>query len=303
MTGRIVVVGSLNLDSTLRVDRLPEPGETLHSAPVLRAPGGKGANQAVAAALLGGRVALIGAVGDDDAGRTLATAVREAGVDVSAVRQVAGATGEATIIVDRGGENVIVVDSGVNALVDPRQVREDLVAGDVVVTGNELSDPVVVAAAVRASALGAVVVHNPSPFRALPDGMPHPQVLVVNEHEFARFGECCMRRRSRCLPALRGGAVVVTRGSRGALVLDEGAVTSVAAVRVDAVDTSGCGDAFLGALVERIAAGEPLVGAVRRAVLVGAYAATRRGAQSSYPTASDLDAWDAESGREVASAG
>ncbi|QYM64178.1 PfkB family carbohydrate kinase [Microbacterium sp. Se5.02b] len=95
----------------------------------------------------------------------------------------------------------------------------------------------------------------------------------------------------------------MTRGSRGALVLDEGAVTSVAAVRVDAVDTSGCGDAFLGALVERIAAGEPLVGAVRRAVLVGAYAATRRGAQSSYPTASDLDAWDAESGREVASAG
>lgn len=294
MTGRIVVVGSLNLDSTLRVEQLPAPGETVHSAPALRSPGGKGANQAVAAALLGGRVGLIGAVGEDDAGRTLTAAARDAGVTVSAVQTVRQATGQAIILVDAGAENVIVVDSGANAVVDPERVRADVGEVDVLVTGNEVTDQVVVAAIRQAAAAGAVVVHNPSPFRPLPEGSPHPQVLVVNEHEFAALGGVLEASAVIELPpALRAGAVVVTRGSRGALVVERDVVTTVAAVAVAAVDTSGCGDAFLGALVERIAAGCALVEAAAFAVRVGAFAATRSGTQSSYPTAAELQEWSA----------
>ncbi|ALX66429.1 ribokinase [Microbacterium sp. XT11] len=287
MTGRIIVVGSLNLDTTLRVDRLPGPGETVHSESVVHAPGGKGANQAVAAALLGGRVRLIGAVGDDDAGRMLTIAAVAAGVDVAGVRRVPVRTGQATIIVDRDAENVIVVDAGANASVDPTQVPEDLTAADVVVTGNEVPDAVVIAAAERAASVGAMVVHNPSPFRPLPGRMPRPQVLVVNEHEFA----LCGGRLEPVVvlpPALEDAALVVTRGAQGALVFERGGAAEVPAIRVEPVDTSGCGDAFLGAMVERIAAGCPVVEAVERAMLVGAFAATREGTQSSYPTASEL---------------
>ncbi|WP_456283792.1 ribokinase [Microbacterium sp. JZ101] len=288
MTGRIIVVGSLNLDTTLRVDRLPEPGETVHSEAVVHAPGGKGANQAVAASLLGGRVGLIGAVGDDDAGRMLTAAAVAAGVDVTGVRRVPVRTGQATIIVDRDAENVIVVDGGANACVDPVRVREDLVAADVVVTGNEVSDAVVIAAAERAASVGAIVVHNPSPFRPLPERMPCPQVLVVNEHEFALCGGVLEPSTRRLPPAFDEAAVVVTRGAHGALVFEDGVVTEIPAIRVEPVDTSGCGDAFLGAVVERIAAGCSIVEAVESAVLVGAVAATREGTQSSYPSASEL---------------
>lgn len=289
MSGTIVVVGSLNLDSTLRVDRLPGPGETVHSDPVVRAPGGKGANQAVAAALLGGAVSLIGAVGDDDPGRLLVRAAATAGVDVSAARVGPGATGHATIVVDRGGENVIIVDGGANTTVDAAVLRTDLTAADVVVTGNELSDAVVVAAAERAVAVGAIVVHNPSPFRPLPAGMPHPDVIVVNEHEFEMLGGALPDHDEPKLPAgLRRGAVIVTRGAAGALVFEEGSALSVPAPPVVAVDTSGCGDAFLGAVAERLAAGCSVVAATQFAVRVGAFAATRPGTQSSYPTIAEL---------------
>lgn len=299
MSGLIAVVGSLNLDTTLRVDRLPAPGETVHAAPAVRAPGGKGANQAVAAALLGARVRLVGAVADDDAGRVLTGAAAEAGVDVSAVRVVDGATGQATILVDDTAENVIIVDGGANASVDPRRVGEDVGAAVVVVTGNELSDAVVCAAAQRAAATGAVLVHNPSPFRPLPPGMPAPGVLVVNEHEFALFGGVLGDDPTLAVlpPALTGSAVVVTRGARGALVFADADVTAIPAVPVLAMDTSGCGDAFLGALAERLAAGASLPDAATAAVRVGAFAATRAGTQSSYPTAAELASWPGVGGR------
>lgn len=288
MMGLIAVVGSLNLDTTLRVDRLPRPGETVASEPGLRAPGGKGANQAVAAALLGGRVRLIGAVGDDEAGRVLIAAAAAVGVETSAVSTVAEATGQATIIVDSDAENVIVVDGGANANLDPQHVRDMLVAAEVVVTGNELSDAVVVAAAEHASAAGAIVVHNPSPFRQLPERMPRPQVLVVNEHEFALCGGRLGSPTAELPRDLRESAVVVTRGAQGAVVFEDGVGSPVPGIRVDAVDTSGCGDAFLGALAVRIAAGCSVFEAARYAVLVGAYAATRKGTQSSYPTADEV---------------
>lgn len=289
MTGLIAVVGSLNLDTTLRVARLPGPGETVHAAPAIRAPGGKGANQAVAASLLGGRVRLVGAVGDDEAGRLLAAAATDAGVDVSAVSVVHGATGQATILVDDSAENVIIVDGGVNGTVDPRRVGEGVGEAVVVVTGNELSDAVLRAAAHAAATTGAILVHNPSPFRPLPPGLPAPGVLVVNEHEFALFGGD--QDDARPPADLAGSAVVVTRGARGALVFVEAEVVAVPAPQVVAADTSGCGDAFLGALAERLAAGVALVDAVTAAVRAGAFAATRTGTQSSYPTAAALAAW------------
>lgn len=295
MSGRIAVVGSLNLDRTLVVHRLPQPGETVHATDSLESPGGKGANQAAAAARLGGDVGLIGAVADDAAGHTLREAATAAGVDVTRVGTLPGRTGHATILVDEEAENVIIVDSGVNLDVTPEQVRASFGAPDVVVTCFEMSDPVVQATAEASSAAGAVLVLNPSPFRDVPEGLlAMVDVLVVNEHELAGLGgdaegtdDALRQDRDR----LGSGVLVVTRGARGALVVQGDEVVRVPAVPVKAVDTSGCGDAFLGALASRIAAEDSVVEAVRFAVTVGAFAATRAGTQASYPDAAELEAW------------
>lgn len=282
MTG-IVVVGSLNADLVVRTERFPQPGETLHGSDLAILPGGKSANQAVAAGRLGGTVRMIGAVGDDGNGTLLRESVASAGVDTTnvAVRQGV-ATGTAVITVDAAGENTIVVSGGANATLTPEDLPADAFDGaGVLGLCLEVSLDVVLAAARAGHAAGATVLTNLSPFGAVPQELLDlTDVLLVNEHEAAALGDHGVARS------------IVTRGGAGCVVHDGDAEpVEVAAVRVDPVDTTGCGDAFTGAVALRLDAGDSLVEAARFAVGVGAYAATKPGAQASYPTTSELESF------------
>ncbi len=283
MTQTIVIVGSLNADLVVRTERFPKPGETLHGSDLAILPGGKSANQAVAAGRLGGTVRMIGAVGDDGNGALLRDSVAAAGADTTHVAVREGvATGTAVITVDGAGENTIVISAGANGTLTPDDVPADAF-DDAGVLGLclEVSIDVVLAAARAAHAAGVTVLTNLSPFGDVPaELLELTDVLLVNEHEAESLGEHGVARS------------IVTRGGSGCLVHDGDAdPVSIDAVRVEPVDTTGCGDAFMGSVALRLAAGDSLVDAARFAVGVGAYAATKAGAQASYPTTAELEAF------------
>ncbi|MFJ4076754.1 ribokinase [Curtobacterium sp. NPDC089991] len=283
MTQTIVIVGSLNADLVVRTERFPKPGETLHGSDLAILPGGKSANQAVAAGRLGGTVRMIGAVGDDGNGALLRDSVAAAGADTTHVAVREGvATGTAVITVDGAGENTIVISAGANGTLTPDDVPADAF-DDAGVLGLclEVSIDVVLAAARAAHAAGVTVLTNLSPFGDVPAEMLElTDVLLVNEHEAESLGEHGVARS------------IVTRGGSGCVVHDgEADPVSIDAVRVEPVDTTGCGDAFMGSVALRLAAGDSLVDAARFAVGVGAYAATKAGAQASYPTTAELEAF------------
>jgi ribokinase len=301
---RIVVVGSLNADLTVRTPRLPRPGETVSGSDLSTSPGGKSSNQAAAAALLGADVALLGRVGDDSHGAFVLDRARAAGVDTSHVARLDdAATGTAVIAVDDAGENFIIVSPGANAHLAPDDVAAaaDLFSGGgVLCLCFEVPAATVLAAAEQASAAGLRVVLNPSPFAEV-DGklLADTDVLVVNQHELAAMvgtpttglADADWARAADAFAVRGPGHVIVTLGAAGAAVLDlteKSAVTSIPAPVVRALDTTGCGDAFLGSLAYRLALDEDPVTASRYAVDVGAFAATRPGAQSSYPTSTEL---------------
>ena len=301
---RIVVVGSLNADLTVRTRRLPRPGETVTGSDLSTSPGGKSSNQAAAAALLGADVALVGCVGDDSNGAFLLDRARAAGVDTTHVARTGeAATGTAVIAVDDAGENFIIVSPGANGHLTPDDVAAaaDLFAGGAVLClCFEVSRDTVLAAAERASDAGLQVVVNPSPFAEVDEKLlAVTDVLVVNQHELAAMvgtrttglGDADWSRAADALAGRGPGHVIVTLGAAGAAVLDltaKSAITTIPAPVVTAVDTTGCGDAFLGSLAYRLALDEDPITASRYAVDVGAFAATRPGAQSSYPTSSEL---------------
>lgn len=297
----IVVMGSLNADLTVRTARLPHGGETVPGSPLTVQPGGKSSNQAVAAALLGASVQLVGAVGDDEHGRMLMDAAKRAGVDVSNVVTPAGAvTGTAVIIVDDEAENVIVVSAGANGELSPDDVPADLLRDAAVVClALEVPVPVVTHAAVTAATGGGEVVLNLSPYQSVPRDLLEATTLVVlNEHELANLtgedpGDDWDRARDM-LAAESVARAVVTLGAAGCVVIDGDEVTRLPAPKIDAVDTTGSGDAFTGALSAGLASGLNLVEAARLGTRAGAYAATGRGAQASYATRERLDAWEAE---------
>lgn len=283
MTQTIVIVGSLNADLVVRTERFPKPGETLHGSDLAILPGGKSANQAVAAGRLGGTVRMIGAVGDDGNGALLRDSVAAAGADTTHVAVREGvATGTAVITVDAAGENTIVISAGANGTLTPDDVPADAF-DDAGVLGLclEVSIDVVLAAARAAHAAGVTVLTNLSPFGDVPaELLELTDVLLVNEHEAESLGEHGVARS------------IVTRGGSGCVVHDgEVDPVSIDAVRVEPVDTTGCGDAFMGSVALRLAAGDSLVDAARFAVGVGAYAATKAGAQASYPTTAELEAF------------
>ncbi|MBT1546304.1 ribokinase [Curtobacterium aurantiacum] len=283
MTETIVVVGSLNADLVVRTERFPQPGETLQGSDLAILPGGKSANQAVAAGRLGGTVRMIGAVGDDGNGALLRDSVAAAGVDTTHVSIREGvATGTAVITVDAAGENTIVISAGANGTLTPDDVPADVFSGAAVLgLCLEVSIDVVLAAARAAHVAGVTVLTNLSPFGAVPaELLELTDVLLVNEHEAVALGDHGVARS------------IVTRGGAGCVVHDGGSEpVAIDAVRVDPVDTTGCGDAFMGAVALRLAAGDTLVDAARFAVGVGAYAATKPGAQASYPTTAELEAF------------
>lgn len=272
--GRVVVLGSLNVDLVTDVERHPRPGETvLATGPVRRFAGGKGGNQAVAAAEAGARVAMVGAVGEDEDGARYLARLRSRGVDVAAVRVEPGAaTGQAWITVGADSENAIVVIPGANAdlTLEDLEPVSDLGPGDVLLVQLEVPMPVVAAAARRAHGRGARVVVNAAPYAALPhDVAALADPLVVNEHEALALAD------SDVVP----GSVLVTFGGEGCS-WDGERFDGVAVPLERVVDTTGAGDAFCGALAAALATGADRAEAIRAAAEAGATAVQRTGAQA-----------------------
>jgi ribokinase len=287
----VTVVGSLNEDVLLAVERLPGRGETVIARSTTLAPGGKGANQAAAAGRLGPGVHMVGRVGDDAAGDRQLAALAECRVNVSRVHRTRGtATGTATIPVEEGtGENLIVVVPGANARLTPEDVDADPVrSADVVLL--QLEVPLATVTAAATAATGTVVL-TPAPPQPLPaELIGRVDVLVPNEHELVRLAGAPARERSPAqLAALArevtGAAVVVTLGARGALVVPAGGGGPLLQPppRVDAVDTTGAGDCFCGALAQALAGGAELPDAVRFAVAAAALSTTGSGARGALP--------------------
>ncbi|MFF9123119.1 ribokinase [Streptomyces sp. NPDC014889] len=294
----LLVVGSANADLVIGVERRPAAGETVLGSDLRVHPGGKGANQAAAAARLGARTALLARVGDDAHGRLLLDAQRAAGVDPAGVLVGGAPTGVALITVDPSGDNSIVVSPGANGRLTPEDVRA---AGHLLrasrVVSAQLEIPLeTVVEAVRNLAPGSRFVLNPSPPRPLPRELLEAcDPLIVNEHEAQVIlggSEAGGTPGSwaRDLLALGPRSVVITLGGEGALVASADGTARVPSVKVDAVDTTGAGDAFTAALAWRLGAGASLEEAAAYAARVGAVAVTRRGAQESYPTAAEVDA-------------
>jgi ribokinase len=284
----VVVVGSINADLVVRVDRRPGAGETVMGGELAVHPGGKGANQAVAAARLGARVLMIGAVGHDGYGELLLDSLGASDVDAAGVARVDLPTGVALIVVDRAGENSIVVAPGANATVSPDVIaahRGELGRAAVCVLQCELAAAAVEAAAGEAAAQGTRVVLNLAPPLALSPGvLALCDPLVLNEHEAAQvLGTGVGPGATTALLGRGPRSVVLTLGSRGALVDDGAGPVAVAAPRVRVADTTGAGDAFTGALAYRLAHGDALADAARLAARVAALTVTRNGAQSSFP--------------------
>jgi len=289
---RVVVVGSVNLDTTSEVARLPAGGETVMATGVRTAVGGKGANQAAASALQGVPTALVAGLGDDAPGRALLDALAATGVDVTGCKVVAGTTsGQAFITVDATGANTIVVVAGANAALTADDVST--AGARVVLTQLEIADGPVRAALSQARAAGAFTILNPAPARPL-DGavLALCDLLVPNEHEAAALtGAADPRDAAAALAASAGGAsVIVTCGARGALGFHAGGWFEVPPFPVDVVDTVAAGDAFCGVLAAAIAEGCPLEEAAARASAAGALATTVGGALASLPTRAQVDA-------------
>ncbi|MGH3321062.1 MAG: ribokinase [Streptosporangiaceae bacterium] len=298
--GRVVVVGSINADLVVRVEHHPRPGETVLGGDVHRYPGGKGDNQAVAAARLGADVAFVGCVGSDEAGGMLAANLRDAGVDPRTLRVDDGApSGVALIDVEAAGENTIVVSPGANMRVAPGHVDAAFDAlGDVAVAclQCELPPETVHHAARAAAGRGVRVVLNAAPPMPLEaDVLSVCDPLVVNVHEAAyllggsvREGDGGAERTVERLRRRGPRSVVVTLGKGGAVGHDRRGVFRLPAPAVEALDTTGAGDAFTGALAARLAEGSDLREATAFAVKVGAAAVRAHGAQGSFPTRDEI---------------
>ncbi|MFJ3665302.1 ribokinase [Streptomyces sp. NPDC090106] len=294
----LLVVGSANADLVIGVERRPGAGETVLGSDLAVHPGGKGANQAVAAARLGARTALLARVGDDAHGRLLLDSQRSAGVDTVGVLVGGAPTGVALITVDPSGDNSIVVSPGANGHLTPADVRA---AGSLFqaarVVSAQLEIPLETVTAVAAS-LGpdSRFVLNPSPPQPLPAVvLAACDPLIVNEHEAkVILGDSATGDEpedwARLLLAKGPRSVVVTLGSEGALVASPAGLVRVPSVEVEAVDTTGAGDAFTAALAYRLGTGASLADAAAYAARVGAAAVTKEGAQVSFPTAEEVEA-------------
>ncbi|HSP53237.1 MAG TPA: ribokinase, partial [Cryobacterium sp.] len=281
----------------ITIERHPLPGETLIGTSMEFLPGGKGANQAVAAAQLGAAVSMVGLVGRDPQAEVATAILTSSGVDLSNVRAVDGPTGLALVTVDANGENTIVIIPGANALLGAEAVEASAsVIGEaaVVVLQGEIPAAGIVAA--MRLATGRVVLNLAPVIELDAASIRRADPLVVNEHEAALVlaqiapatviptedAELVARLLESGVPS-----VVLTRGAKGAICADRDGTHSVASPTVDAVDSSGAGDAFVGALSAQLAAGSSLSDSVRRAVRVGAFAVQSRGTQTSYPTLAD----------------
>lgn len=292
MTPDIVVFGSMNMDLMVRVARAPRGGETLQGLSFLANPGGKGANQAVACARQGARVAMVGCVGEDAFGATLRKALVADGIDVSHVRMAGPSTGVAVVMVDEQGENRITIIPGANDLL---AADADALSGRYLLLQCEVPMAEVVRAARIMRARGATVVMNPAPVCKLPDELwPLVDILVMNEIEAAELsglpvsGPASAEAAATALRRRGPPTTIVTMGSQGVLVADEAGCRHFPAQAVRVVDTTAAGDTFIGAMCAARAAGQPMDAAVRRGIQAATICVTRPGAQASIPSLHEL---------------
>ena len=299
--GRVYVAGSINMDVVATADRHPRIGETVAGKAVLYFPGGKGANQAVSAAKLGAQVALIGRVARDAFGDELKAFLAAQGIDLSLVRQTEGAhTGTAIITVAKA-DNTIVVIPGANALVGAADVAAPALSkGDVAVSQFEIPLPAITAFFERARAAGATTILNPAPAaefgRKLLD---LSDILVLNESELGLLAGAELRdtddearfiEAARIVQARKGKIICVTLGKRGVLALFDGESLVIPGRAVEAIDTTGAGDCFVGAVAAQLAAGKSIHDALTYANAAASISVQRMGAAPSMPTAAEVDA-------------
>jgi ribokinase len=295
---RVIVVGSSNTDMIVRADRLPMPGETVLGGDLTTAAGGKGANQAVAAARVGAHVTFVARVGDDMFGQQTLAALRSEGLDLAHVQQEAGTpSGVALIVVGPGGQNIIAVAPGANRNLTPADVlaaQPAIAQARVMVLQLEIPIHTVLAAALAARQAGLIVLLNPAPAEALPAALYEAvDILTPNEHEAAQLTGVAPDEPEAAAAALlaRGvGVVIVTLGEAGVVLARRGQLPRrVPAFRVQPVDSTAAGDAFNGGLAAALARGDDLEAAVRYAQAVAAISVTRPGAQPSLPSAAEVD--------------
>ena len=296
----VVVVGSVNVDLVVRVDRLPVAGETVNGGVFSRHHGGKSANQAVAAARMGAWVRFVGAIGDDEMGDSARAALVREGIDVSGVHVAAGApTGVASIVVDAAGENQIAVASGANARLGATWVDQALAsqadAPGVVLLSLEVDDEPLLAAARHARAKGLRLIVNVAPARPVPqDLLEQASVIVANLGEAEQLsGTVGPEGPAIAIARATGAAVVVTLGSGGALIAQGDVIERVAGFQVDAIDATGAGDTVAGVIAAELAADRPLVAAVRMAMAAAALSVTVEGAREGMPDRRAVEAFAA----------
>lgn len=289
MIPEIAVVGSINLDISVRVGALPRPGETVLGADALWSGGGKGANQAVGAARLGRRVAMVGSVGADSAGRDLVSSLADDGIDVSEIEILDGvSTGLAMIEVDDSGENSIVVSPGANSRMMAAAVEASAAVREASLVLVQFEIPEAAVEATARAASGRLVI-NPAPARLVSTAvLEAARVIIPNEGELATLaggaeasGIDELVDQARSLGG--GGAVIVTMGAKGALVVESQRVVEVPAKEAEVVDTTAAGDSFCAAVADALVGGETLTEAARWAVRVAGVTVSRRGAQYSLP--------------------
>ncbi len=294
----ITVIGSINLDLIATVGRLPRPGETVPGDGFSTAPGGKGANQALAARRAGARVKMVGAVGNDAFAGQATALLQEGGVDLSAVRATGDATGIAVILVEKAGENVIAIIPGGNGAVSNDDVtRAAIASGDHVVLQLEIPMETVAASLAAARAAGAVSLLNTAPFRAEAAAfLAQADYVIANETEFDLYAETLglngddRESRIRDFAAKTGRIIVVTLGADGVVAATQDGFHRANGLTITPVDTVGAGDTFCGYFAAGLEAGLDLPTALRRAAVAGSLACLKPGAQPSIPSAQEVDA-------------
>ena len=302
MSAKVVVIGSLNMDLVTRAPRLPRGGETLIGESFATVSGGKGANQAVAAARLGAQVSMVGCVGSDAYGEALRGALLAEQIDCQAVSIVDGSSGVALIVVDDNSQNAIVIVAGANGALTPAVIGcfdSVLQAADVIICQLEVPDAAVGHALKRGRELGKIVILNPAPAsQPLPaDWYANIDYLIPNESEASALSGLPVDSRQTAEAAatrlieMGAGKVIITLGAQGSLFADGKSYAHFPAPTVKAVDTTAAGDTFVGGFAAALASGKSEAEAIRFGQIAAALSVTRAGAQPSIPTLSEVQAF------------